>query len=177
MEKNKLIKLIIGISIGIVFALCAVRVTQFTLDSQKANRNRVYDNIVAYTEQMEVYDYGETDDYGFEYFGNATIVLKQDNDTAIIATRVNINKKNELMSFAFFGDMVEEEGTTSFTIDEMALLSYDTKTKKAYQISLESVEDITINDLDKYLSTLRYYIFYDEIKSALDTIIVNKQLA
>lgn len=165
-----------SLAVLIIGGLTTVTVTSkhFALKEQEA---QLRNNILQYTEKMEVIDYGETDEgKDFEYFGQATIGIPDEIEAIIIVTRFNYTESVKLLNITLFGELTYDEilKTDIFELDEMIFMSYDTETKDGYQVSLEAVAPIEIV-FDDYVSSLRSQIDYKDINDAMNLLIDAQQ--
>ena len=123
-------------------------------------------NILQYTDEMEVFYYGETDEgKDYEYFGQATIGLQDE----IIVTRFDYTESVKLLTMCLFGDITYDEISETdniFKLDKMVFISYETETEDEYhghQLTLKADDPIEIV-FDDYLSSLRAQIEYADIE-------------
>ena len=163
---------IVSLAVLIVGGLIAITLTSDHM-AIKDQEVELQENILQYTDKMEVFDYGETNEGKYyEHFGQATLGLEDEVESMIIVTRFDYTESVKLLTMHLFGELTYNEiyKTDMFELDEMLFISYDTKTEEGYQVSLEAVEPIEIV-FDDYLSSLRSQIDYADIDKAMTLLI------
>lgn len=137
------------------------------------NHNRVDTLIFEYTEHMEIYEHGDSNDGDdLLYYGDSTLGVKQDGEAAILVTRWS-KDQDTIIGFAFMGELYDglfEDG--SFFIELGGFITYSIKHEQGYQISLETstyiADELMTVDFVSYIEALKE-LTYDDILYAMET--------
>lgn len=153
-------------------ALLILLITTFML-AGCVNHNRVDTLIFEYTEHMEIYESGDSNDGDdLLYYGDSTLGVEQNGEAAILVTRRS-KDQDVIIGFAFMGELNDGLfGDGSFFIELGGFITYSIKHEQGYQISLETsayiADELMTVDFDSYVESLKE-LTYDDILYAAET--------
>lgn len=146
-------------------------VASFRVITSCVQKDRVQSYILNYSDQMEIYDEGEsTEGVDLIYLAETTAVVANGDDVFIVATRFNSNadEYNMIALVILYYDVNDKQ----FKIDEMLFISYNNidDAAEGYQISLEANNIVLVDSIETYIEKLKT-LTYEDFEYVMITII------